>query len=166
MSQVRREKIQTVFIACEGESEKNFIQFLVGTWGTRYSGYTVRIKSCDGGGLKHMAKKVTRSIIDSEGPCCLLLDQFTVEKERGFQVPKPIELIKSNPCLEAMICQILGSEKTFEGVSEKDCKKYLKEKYGCDEITKKWLEQNIKKEMLEEKEKSIPCLKKLRQILT
>ena len=160
-----REKIQTILIACEGESERNFIRFLIDIWDTRYSGYKINPRDIGGGGLKHIVQKTARSQIDSTMPRYLFLDQFTAEEGKSFHVPKSIRLIESVPCLEAMICQILGLEKTFEGMSEKDCKRYLKEKYGCSEITKKWLEQNITKEMLEEKIKSIPCLNELRQIL-
>ena len=160
----KREKVRTVLIACEGQDDEEFLKFLKGVWHMRYSGHVVRTFVVHGGGVKQMVEKTLSNPAESSERY-LLLDQFTVDKERGFHVPQSISLIKSDPCLEAMICCALESGRTFEGMSERDCKRYLKETYTCDGIARKWLEQNMTERVLERAAKKIPCVKKIQQIL-
>ena len=162
MARFIRYKIRAIQIACEGEVA--FLQFLVPRWYVRGSGFKVTRQDLGGGGLKTILVKAKKSFMGHDATF-LFLDQRTIDAAPGISIPKSIELLVSDPCLEAMICRILGSDKTFEGVSEQDCKKYLRDTYGCDAITKEWLEGCITDEMLKKGVKNIPCLGKIEQIL-
>ena len=163
MGQVKRKKVPSVLIACEGDGDKEFVQFVMSFWYPRNSGHRIMVKSFHGGDPNRVVKKAPQYPIDISR-WYLFLDQFTIAK-KNFRTPKSVYVITSDPCLEAMICRILGSEKAFGGMSEKDCKRHLREKYGCDRITKKWLKQHITEEMLEERRGSILALSELWEIL-
>ena len=164
MSYFTRERVRVVRIAGEGDDEIVFLKFLKMSWHVPGGGFKIKLKSLDGRGLKSMIDKIKQDPAEYDGKY-LFLDQRTVDAVSGVSVPKSIRLIISDPCLEAMICQVLGSTKTFESMKEQDCKRYLRQEYGCDAITEKWLLQNITGDILEKEVRRIQCLRELQQVL-
>ena len=164
MNRRKRKKIPTILIICEGESDKEFLQFLKDVWSNRYSGGVITLKTFHGGGIGHTIKKTQRNQIESSR-VYLFFDKFTIDKERSVRIPRTMHLIKSEPCLEALVCHILGARETFEGKNEKDCKRHFKSTYGGGMVTREWLKQNITKEMLEKAIEQIPCLKEIQKIM-
>ena len=164
MARFSRDRVKTIRIACEGDDEVEFLRFLISRWHVRKSGFTIALKPLHGRGLKTMLAEVRGDFV-KYNDTYLFVDRHTIDTATKISPPRSIGLLVSNPCLEALICHILGSNEAFENTSEKDCKKHLRDVYGCDAITEKWLKGHITDKMLEKGVKTIQCLNKIERIL-
>ncbi len=125
-----RQKRTTVFVCVEGDSEEAFIKFIRKKY-SRGKTY-ITVENAYGGSPDVVAEIAIKSIsrLDVSHKIVWFDDDKDLSKEWEEQLKSDgFTILRSNPCLEGELFQILGEEKKYRRNQAKRCKKDFQRKY-------------------------------------
>lgn len=105
-----RPQYRTLLLVGEGETEQAFLQHVKALYAQRGSGLRVTVRCAHGKGAGHVVDYAIRQRIHQFGHIAALLDTdagWTPSVQKRAR-EKHIQLLKSEPCLEAMLLRAIG----------------------------------------------------------
>lgn len=167
---LRRRK-HTVFIYCEGRTDKLFAQHLKNLYVIRGT-KKITLKEGTGGGFSTFISNTLKYAQerDYDVKCILLDSNGKKPKELKDSETKSenhhISLIWQKPCLEGVLLRILKATALPQNTSSKKCKDIFKKEYPNDHPLKETsLEKLFPKDILNKQRKDIPELDQLIKIM-
>ncbi|MCK5416036.1 RloB domain-containing protein [Candidatus Parcubacteria bacterium] len=163
----RRQANKTLLIFGEGMNEQMFLKHLKKLYCCD-TNVAITVRKGRGGNSANIVIDASRVlgefdrrvvVLDNDKP------KGEIEEARKIAGSKKIELIENTPCLEHLLLSILGSSKISNDSPE--CKKMFESEYINKRQRKEAYEYNnlFKKELLEEKRKTIKILDDILQIM-
>ena len=157
---------ETLLVVAEGDAEVALIRHLKSVYRDAL-GRAVQEVNARGKGGKHVLEVAIRRANNREhDKVILLLDTDTNwtdaerAKARRSRIGRRgrLDVVESDPCLEAWILEILGVQ--AEGDS-KQLKKLLKEQIGCEAHEPNWMDRHLSKDVLDRVRETVPQLAEL-----
>ena len=157
---MKRRPSRTVLLIGEGKTEKIFLKHLKSLYIFRGCGVAVNIQSADGKGPEYIVNYAIRRScrIQSDRILVLLDTDISIEVDtRNTARKHKIELVKSTPCFEGLLLDILNQRVPPKNT---DCKKQCKQHF-TKPLTKIESYKNLTKKLLEQRRGDVPPLDKL-----
>lgn len=157
---------ETLLIVAEGDAEVALVRHIKITY-REWLGRSVQEANAHGKGGKHVLEVAMRRANNRDhDKVILLLDTDTdwTDAERATARRSRIgrrgrlDVIESDPCLEAWVLKILGIH--AEG-DTRHLKRLLKDRVGCEAHEAGWMERHLSKEMLDRARETVDQLAEL-----
>ena len=156
----------TVLVIGEGDTEKAFLDYLKSLYVTRGCGVSVAVRNAHGKGPENVVDTAIRqSRIGEYKVVAVLMDTDLPWTADVIKLARKhrLCLIGTTPCIDGLLLQILGEQAPEQSLQ---CKKVLHAKMSRKPFVKEAFAQDFPKKLLDEKNFSIPALKKLLQLMT
>jgi len=161
---MRKTVVRTVLIVGEGYDEVAFLNHLKSVFHVRECGVTIKIMNARGKGAKGVVEWTARqAAIASYDKVMAMFDTDTDwnNSVAKYALDRDIELLKSEPCFEAMLLRTLGKPATGNA---KTLKKKLSEFVSNDSTSQKNYETHFDSRRLEDSCKGEATIRRLLDI--
>ena len=163
---VKRTVKETLLVVAEGDAEVAFVRYIK----TMYRdslGRAVQEANAHGKGGRHVLDVAIRRANNRDHDKVILLLDIDTDwseadraKARRSRIGRrgKLDVIESDPCLEAWVLRILGIQ--AEG-DTRHLKRLLKDRVGCEAHEAGWMERHLSKEMLDQARETVEQLAEL-----
>ena len=157
---MKRRPSRTVLLIGEGKTEEIFLEHLKSLYIFHRCGVAATIQSAGGGGPAHIVDHAIKQshLKDFDRILVLLDTDISIKVDTRNKARKhKIELVKSPPCFEGLLLDILNQRVPPKNT---DCKKQCKQHF-TKPLTKIDSYKNLTKKLLEKRRGDVPPLDKL-----